>query len=107
MPKSSAVNALRAALRLVIIHDEQVPKKEKLFAPTKDFTIAFFLEGGFRVAGDCTSLRINLNHPQLLILILAGAEDQRIYRFPWMALIGFELVRKSSPWSKAGSVARN
>lgn len=70
---------------------------EEVYVPRDGISVAFFFDGGLRVAGDSVSLEVNYNNPDLLILGVKADDSDRIYRVPWSRLVCFELIRMHPP----------
>jgi|SRR5690348_3239010 len=84
----------RGHLKPFIEFDSDYESAGEIYVPREHLNIAFLFEGGFRVAGDRSSLQINFNAPGLLILLFVEDATENIYRIPWSRLVGFQLISK-------------
>ncbi|WP_379085561.1 hypothetical protein [Pedobacter sp. UC225_65] len=66
--------------------------EEQIFTPRNDYVIKFWIEGGFEIAGAHSTLEINFNSNELLVLAVRNEPIERIIRIPWKRIIAFELI---------------
>ena len=77
-------------------HPELFPAGEKVYLPKDELTVTLWFEGGLRVSGDASSLQLNYNSDDLLVLALLEGSKHRIFRVPWNRLVSFEIAVDAS-----------